>query len=86
MSATAAGAPTRVEVYSAAETAGIDETEGSSATRIRCSVSMAARPYVSMPMLGSVTRQISINTFILNNKYDFDAITLSDIGHCRIYY
>lgn len=57
MSATAADAPMVVEVYFAAETAGIDETEGSSVTRIRCSVSMAARPYVSMPMLGSVTAE-----------------------------
>lgn len=54
MSAIAADAPTGVEVCSAAETAGTGETEGSSVTRTRCSVSMAARPCVSMPTLGSV--------------------------------
>jgi len=57
-SATAADAPAGVEVRSAAETAGTDEIEGSSVTRTRCSVSMAARPCVSMPMLGSaISRQ-----------------------------
>lgn len=53
MSAIVADVPVEVEVCSAAETAEI-ETEGSSVTRTRCSVSTVARPCVSMPMLGSV--------------------------------
>lgn len=54
MSAIAADAPAGAEMYSAAETAGTDETEGSSVTRTRCLVSMVARPCASMPTLGSV--------------------------------
>lgn len=54
MSAIAADAPADAGVRSAAETAGTDETEGSSVTRTRCSVSMVVRPCASMPTLGSV--------------------------------
>lgn len=81
MSAIAGDAPMGVEVYSAAETAGTDETEGSSVTRTRCSVSMAARPCVSMPMLGSViAKEYRLTLFFLDNKYDFH----SNIDYCRI--
>lgn len=54
VSAIAEDAPADAEVRSAAETAGTDETEGSSVTRTRCSVSMVVRPCASMPTLGSV--------------------------------
>jgi len=66
VSATVADAPAEVEVYSAAETAGI-ETEGSSVTRTRYSVSTAARPCVSMPMLDSVIE----GTFISDKSIQF---------------
>jgi len=74
VSAIAADAPAGAEVRSAAETAGTDETEGSSVTRTRCSVSMVARPCASMPMLGSA----NIKNLFLNNKYNFSARNVID--------
>lgn len=75
MSAIAADAPADAEVRSAAETAGTDETEGSSVRRTRCSVSMVVRPCASMPTLGSAiageTSNSFFHKFISDNKYDF---------------
>jgi len=83
--AIATDVPMGAEMRSAAETAGTDETEDSSVTRTRCSVSMVARLCASMPTLGSaITRGYSfLKKFILNNKYNFDAI-MNDNVYVRL--